>query len=83
MEEMDAVRPGYMTPKKKEADDSYSPARSVSVSTPTQEEALIGSRQEQFTKSMLTGKGGKSRKSKKAKKTRKTRKVKKHGKRRH
>lgn len=83
MEEMDAVRPGYMTPKKKEADESYSPVRSVDISTPTEEEARIGSRQEQFTKSMLTGKGGKSRKSKKTKKTRKTRKVRKHGTRRH
>lgn len=83
MEEMDAIRPGYMTPKKMGAEDDYSPVRSVKVSTPTAEEADIGSRQEEFDNSLKNARGGKSRKSRKAKKTRKTRKVKKHGKRKH
>lgn len=89
MEELDAPRPGYVTPKRKtgtEDDDlTDSPVRSVEVSEPTAEEAAIGSRQEEFQKAIgvASRKGGKSRKSKKSKKTRKTRKVKKHGKRRH
>lgn len=90
MEELDAPRPGYVTPKRKtgtEDDDlTDSPVRSVEVSEPTAEEAAIGSRQEEFQKAIgvaSRGMGRKSRKSKKSKKTRKTRKVKKHGKRRH
>jgi hypothetical protein len=88
MPELDAPLPGYITPKKKtgtEDDDlTDSPVRSVDVSMPTKEEAEIGSRQEEFDKSLRSAMGGKSRrKHKKSKKTRKTRKVKKHGKRRH
>ena len=88
MPELDAPRPGYVTPKKKtgtEDDDlTDSPVKSVEVSKPTKEEAEIGSRQEELDEALRNakGQGRKSRKHKKSKKTRKTRKVKKHGKRR-
>ncbi len=85
MPELDAPLPGYLTPKKKtgtEDDDlTDSPVRSVNVDMPTAEEAEIGSRQEEFEKSINRSGGKSRRKSKKSKKTRKTRKAKKHGKR--
>lgn len=93
MEELDAPRPGYVTPKKKtgtEVDDlTDSPVKVVEVSEPTADEAEIGSRNEKVRRGLLEaekemkmGKGRRSRKHKKSKKHRKTRKVKKHGKRR-
>lgn len=83
MEELDAPRPGYVTPKKKtgtEDDDlTDSPVKVVEVSKPTADEAEVGARNEELRKAINRA-GGKSRR--KHKKTRKTRKHKKHGKRR-
>lgn len=68
----------------------YSPAKEVDLGeelseAQKKESEEVGSRQEEFNKSMkkaAMGKGRRSRKHKKSKKSRKTRKVKKHGKRR-
>jgi hypothetical protein len=81
MEGTDYVGKQNITPKKgvsDEEDYDEENVKEIEVDLPTEEETRIGSRQEQFMKSIKTAKGGKKRKSK-----RKTRKVKKHGKRRH
>lgn len=88
MEELDAPRPGYVTPKKNTNDDlTDSPVKSVEVSEPTKEEVEIGSRQEKLEKDLMSAQGGRKRrhtkKHKKSKKAHKTRKTKKHGKRKH
>jgi hypothetical protein len=91
MEELDAPRPGYVTPKKPGKEEEFdSPVKSVEVEEPTEEEAEIGSRQEKLEKDLMSAstEGGRKRRhtrkhAKKSKKVRKTRKVKKHGKRKH